>query len=224
MAGALMPGRGRKGRAVLSLQRLLSKTDKFATLFQASAEEAHQAGKALSELLENSQNGHTLDEFILRRREEKRINREITALLCSTFVTPLEREDLEALSRALYRIPKTLEKFAERMLVSQNYLRTDFFAQQAALLEQSIDTVREMVRQVWHRPRLEKINEENDRLHHLEGEADKLMLEMIRDLYSGQYEPLQVIVLRDLCELLEKVIDRCRDAGNVIFQIVLKNS
>jgi hypothetical protein len=33
-----------------------------------------------------------------------------------------------------------------------------------------------------------------------------------------------MIVLRDLFELLEKVIDRCRDAGNVIFRIVLKSS
>ena len=50
------------------------------------------------------------------------------------------------------------------------------------------------------------------------------MFDLLNDLYSGKYEPLQMIVMRDLVELLEKVIDRCRDAGNVIFQIVLKNS
>ena len=81
-----------------------------------------------------------------------------------------------------------------------------------------------MVKQLRHKPNLDKIKEDNDRLHHFEGEADKIMIELLRDLYSGKYEPLQVIVLRDLFELLEKVIDRCRDAGNVIFQIVLKNS
>ena len=35
---------------------------------------------------------------------------------------------------------------------------------------------------------------------------------------------MAVIALKDLYDLLEKVIDRCRDAGNVIFHIVLKNS
>ena len=45
-----------------------------------------------------------------------------------------------------------------------------------------------------------------------------------QDLFSGKHEPIQVIVLKDLYELLEKVIDRCRDAGNVITHIVLKNS
>jgi uncharacterized protein Yka (UPF0111/DUF47 family) len=43
-------------------------------------------------------------------------------------------------------------------------------------------------------------------------------------LFSGKYDAVKVIVLKDLYELLEKVVDRCRDAGNVITQIVLKNS
>jgi uncharacterized protein Yka (UPF0111/DUF47 family) len=49
-------------------------------------------------------------------------------------------------------------------------------------------------------------------------------MELYRDLFSGRYDAVKVIVLKDLYELLEKVIDRCRDAGNVISQIVLKNS
>jgi uncharacterized protein len=81
-----------------------------------------------------------------------------------------------------------------------------------------------MVRMLRHRPQLDKIQEENDRLHKLEGQADKLILQLFGDLYSGRYQALQMIVLRDLFELLEKVIDRCRDAGNVMLQISLKNS
>ena len=68
------------------------------------------------------------------------------------------------------------------------------------------------------------MKEQNDRLHNLEGQADKLMLQFVRDLYSGQHEPLKVIITLDLCETLERIVDRCRDAGNVIFQIVLKYS
>ena len=45
-----------------------------------------------------------------------------------------------------------------------------------------------------------------------------------KDLFSGKHEPLQVIVLKDLYELLEKVIDRCRNVGNVIARIALKHS
>jgi uncharacterized protein Yka (UPF0111/DUF47 family) len=66
------------------------------------------------------------------------------------------------------------------------------------------------------------MKEMNARLQHVEGEADKLIMELLKDLYSGQHDPLRVIMLRDLYDLLEKVVDRCRDAGNVLSQIVLK--
>ena len=54
--------------------------------------------------------------------------------------------------------------------------------------------------------------------------ADRRHLELYRDLFSGKHDALKVIVLKDLYELLEKIVDRCRDAGNVISQIALKNS
>jgi uncharacterized protein len=209
---------------MISLQRYLSKGHRFFDLLEASAQEARQSVQALIKLLESPPKERTLDEFIQRRRDNKRINEELRTLLCTTFVTPLEREDIEALARALYRIPKTIEKFGERMLLSESSLRPGFFCQQAALLRESTDTVCQMVGQLRHRLHLEKVQEDNERLHHLEGEADKLILELLRDLYNGKHETLQVIILRDLFELLEKVIDRCRDAGNIVFQIVLKNS
>jgi uncharacterized protein Yka (UPF0111/DUF47 family) len=81
-----------------------------------------------------------------------------------------------------------------------------------------------MVKQLRAGHELEEMKEQNDRLQYVEGEADKLMLELYRDLYSGRHDPVKVVMLKDLYELLEKVIDRCRDAGNVIYNIVLKNS
>jgi hypothetical protein len=176
------------------------------------------------ELISTPRDDQTLDEFVLRRREDKRITQEMTSLLCSAFITPLEREDIETLSHALYRIPKTIEKFAERLLVTHSRISAELFVRQAQLLGQATDAVYGMVQQLRRGPHLDKIQEANAHLHGYEGEADKLILDLLRDLYSGRYDAMQMIVLRDLYELLEKVIDRCRDAGNVIFQIALKNS
>jgi uncharacterized protein len=209
---------------MLSIQSFFSKAGKFSRLFESSAEEVRKSVATLIELLKSPSDDFSLQNFSRVRQQNKRINSDITTLLCQTFVTPLEREDLEALARALYRIPKTIEKFAARLTLSKAYVPPDFFDRQAKILEQATNVVFEMVRQLWHHPHLEKIKDENDRLHALEGEADKIVFEMLRELYSGKYEALQVMVLRDLFELLEKVIDRCRDAGNVIFHIVLKNS
>ena len=81
-----------------------------------------------------------------------------------------------------------------------------------------------MVRELRKGANLENVRRQNERLQQVEGEGDKLMLESLQELYEGQYEPFQVLLAKDLFELIEKVIDRCRDVGNVVFQIVLKYS
>ena len=57
-----------------------------------------------------------------------------------------------------------------------------------------------------------------------ENEADRLMLELYRDIYSGRLDHLQMFLPKEFFEILEKAIDRCREAGVVAYQIVLKNS
>jgi uncharacterized protein Yka (UPF0111/DUF47 family) len=208
---------------MFSLQHFINRGDRFFELLEASADEARRAARAVRELIEAPENGHTLDQFIEFRKEDKRIREEISRMVCNTFITPFDREDIDSLSVALSRISKVLKKFAERMLLLRPHFKAELFEKQSILLQQATDTLDEMVRHL-RKPRLEIVQAANDRLHHYEGEADKLMLSLLRELYGGQYDALQTIVLRDLFELLEKVIDRCRDAGNVIFQIVLKNS
>ena len=79
-----------------------------------------------------------------------------------------------------------------------------------------------MVKQLRKGTDIQTAREMNARLQTIEGDADKLELELLRDLYHADYSAKHIIFLRDLYELLEKVIDRCRDAGNVILQVVLK--
>ncbi|RPJ57733.1 MAG: DUF47 family protein [Acidobacteria bacterium] len=209
---------------MFSLQRLLGRDQRFFDLLEAGAEEARHSVKALVDLLQKPEQERSLDEFVLRRRQEKRISEEISAEVCRTFVTPLEREDIEALSSALYKIPRTIEKFSERMLLSQRLNNGADFSKQTRVLTQTIDVLSTMVGQLRRNPNLQKIKEQNDRLQYFEQEADQLILMHLKELYSGDYQALQVIALRDLYELLEKVIDRCRDCGNIIFRIVLKHS
>jgi uncharacterized protein Yka (UPF0111/DUF47 family) len=61
-------------------------------------------------------------------------------------------------------------------------------------------------------------------MHRIEGEADRLIVDLLREVYSGKHAPLKAVCLKEMYELLEKVIDRCRDAGNVVAQIILKYS
>lgn len=206
------------------LIRFFKKDDKFYDLLEASAAEAACSVQLLIQMLKNPNNMPTLDEFIQTRRKDKRITEEITEQLCKTFVTPLEREDIESLSIVLSKIPKTVKKFSEKFLLCREHIQSIDFNPQIDILEQTIEVVLNMVLMLRKKAHLEQMQEQNMKLHELEGEADKVMLGLIRDMYSGKYEPLRVIIMMDLYQLLEKIIDRCRDAGNVIFQVVLKCS
>ena len=211
----------------MSLRKLLGKDEKFFDLLEASAEEAKTSTALLGRYLQtvgDLAKRQTLDEFILSRRKDKRITSDITEGLCKTFVTPLEREDIEALSLALYRIPKGVEKVVERLSIYPGKVPLEQLLRQVALVEQAADSVIFMVKQLRHGTRLDKIQDANARLQYAEGEADKMMLGLLKELYNGPYDAKEFIVLRELYEMMEKVIDRCRDAGNVVFQIVLKYS
>jgi len=212
---------------MFSLRKLFGKDERFYDLLEASAEEALTSTKLFSAYLQRS-SAYTassdLDDFIQSRRKDKHITRQITEELCRTFVTPLEREDIEALSLALYRIPKTVEKLVERLSIYPGKLPREGFVRQAELLGQAAEAVTFMVKQLRHGAKLEGVQEANERLQYAEGEADKVMLGLIRDLYVGPYDAKETMILQDLFEMTEKSIDRCRDAGNVVFQIVLKYS
>lgn len=209
---------------MFSLQRLLGKKDKFFDLLEASAREASTSVQALTKFLENPDRLKTLDEFILSRRKEKKIADEISEALCTTFVTALEREDIEALSIGLYKIPKTVEKIAERILIAPHFIKNVDLTRQVIMLDKATQTLLAMLQGMRAGEDLEKIKAHNDRLQVIEGEADKLMIDLLRELYTSNHNPVQVVFLKDIFELLEKVADRCRDTGNVISHVVLKNS
>jgi len=209
---------------MFSLQRLLGKEDKFFTLLEASAEEARTSVQALVKLSKSLDKPPAVADFAQARQKDKQITQEISHAVYTTFITALEREDIEALSNALYKIPKTIDKFTTRILVAPQHIRDIDFSKQIHLLERATDIVLELVKLLRQGMDLEKVKDLNDQLQVLEGEADSHMMSLYRDLFSGKHDPLQVIALKDLYELLEKVIDRCRDAGNVIAHIALKNS
>src|SRR6185503_13641944 len=102
---------------MFSLQKLLGKDDKFFELLEASAEEGLASVEALRRILSNPAATPSLDEFVASRRKDKAITNEISQLLVKTSVTGMEREDIEALSNVLYKVPKTIEKFAERYIL-----------------------------------------------------------------------------------------------------------
>src|SRR5438552_14541348 len=132
---------------MFSLQKVLGKEDKFFDFLEASAQEGRSSVEALKKLIQSPET-KSLDEVVLSRRKDKAITAQISDALCTTFVTALEREDIEALSVALYKVPKTVEKIAERITLGPAYLKEVDLSRQVDLLQRAAETVLLMIREL----------------------------------------------------------------------------
>ena len=208
---------------MFSLQTIFGSGQQFYTLLDEAAQAAHDSAKALHTMMKATDRQPALDAFKLARLRERAASDKIGKALVDSFITPIEREDIEALGSALYKIPKQVEKFADRYSLAIQHQEGIDFAPRAAMLEQAASVVVEMVHEI-KKMNIDRMTSLNEKLRAIENEADRLMLELYRDIYSGRLDHLQMFLLKEFFEILEKAIDRCREAGVVAYQIVLKNS
>lgn len=208
---------------MFSLQTIFGSGTQFYTLLDDAAQAAYDSAKALHIMMREGESQPALDAFKLARLRGRATSEKVAKELVDSFMTPIEREDIEALGSALYKIPKQIEKFADRYSLAVKHLDQIDFAPRAAMLEQASKVVVDMVADLKNM-NLDRMTGLNEQLRALENEADRLMLELYRDIYSGRLDHLQMFLLKEFFEILEKAIDRCREAGVVAYQIVLKNS
>ena len=209
---------------MFSLQTIFGQGNQFYTLLEEAAVAAHDSTKALHEMLKDSQPAAAAGRVQAGPPARARGLRQDQPGAGRTASSP--RSSARTSRRcgsALYKIPKQVEKFADRYSLALQHLDGIDFAPRAAMLEQASGVVVQMVHQL-RGMKLEPMKELNDKLRAIENEADRLMLELYRDIYSGRLDNLQMFLLKEFFEILEKAIDRCREAGVVAYQIVLKNS
>jgi uncharacterized protein Yka (UPF0111/DUF47 family) len=211
-----------------ALKRIFGQDTKYYDLLEAGAVEARNSAAILARLVPTLETqpppADPLAEMALCRRKHKRISQDVTAELCRNFVTPLEREDIEALSTALYKITKNVEKIAERLTIAPSRANSNRILRQLAMLERATVVVDTMVRQLRPKSHGEQIKDQYDALQVVEGDADKLINDQLRELYHGETDARIVVFWKDVYEMFEKAIDRCRDAGYVVFHVALKYS
>jgi len=209
---------------MFSLQTILGRKDQIHELLQASSGAALDAARAADRLTHDSDSALSVATFTAARRREKELAMQISEALINTFVTSLDREDVEAINSALYRIPKILERFADRYVLVHEELVGIDFTQRTAILVSSTDTVVKMIAELQNGLNIKAIRKWQERLQALEAEADKLLLEPYRDLYINADNLMRAVLAKDVFETLERAIDACRDVCNVVYAIVLKNA
>ena len=209
--------RQRRHRHVLPADDLRQRRQVLRPARTSAAAAAHESTKALHAMLKAPARALAGRVQARAPAREGAGSRRSARRWSTRFVTALEREDIEALASALYKIPKTVEKFAERYALLADRLDGVDFAPRAAMLEKAAGVIVRDGRAA--APRLEARRDEASstsacRRSRAEGRPPDPGA-VPRHLFTASSMPAQMFLRKELFEILEKAIDRCRDAGNV---------
>jgi uncharacterized protein len=149
------------------------------------------------------------------------VTREINVMLGRSFVTPIDREDIHALATALADVLDAAYQAASYCEATGLGTADDHASALAATL---LQCVRELAGAIEHLNDRDGIGEHCAVVHRLETEADGRVVAALRALFSGAPDPLRVIRLKDVYDMLEGAIDRAEDAAIILEAIVRKNS
>ena len=209
---------------MFSLQRVVGEDGKILELLQLCAEEACHSVAALRTLTSQPISGASLATFRSARKKEKELLGSVADALLHSLVLAIEREDVQALGDSLCRVPKTVDNFARRYIIAAGQLKGVDFSRQIDLMERGCNTVARMIRGLRERAPIADLKQLNANMQKIENDADDLVLEILGGLFEPSVPTLKAIIIKDLVELNEKVVDRCRDAGNVIVRVALKHT
>ncbi|HWP57431.1 MAG TPA: DUF47 family protein [Candidatus Acidoferrales bacterium] len=196
--------------------------EKFFDLFKASAENALAGAKALKEMLDRYENPHDSWKRIKDLEHEgDRITHRTIRSLNQTFLTPIDAEDIHALTTALDNVMDAIEAAASRMIL----FKIDRVTEEAQELSEIIvNSTEQVVKAVSHMPRLDDIDDYCIEINRLENAADDVYRKAIGNLFDDSKPPLDVLKWLDIYEILESATDRCEDVANILESIGLKNS
>jgi predicted phosphate transport protein (TIGR00153 family) len=148
------------------------------------------------------------------------VTHQIVKKLNTTFVTPLDREDIHALATSLDDVLDYIEAAAERLVVyrikeptSASRAMADVIVKTVAAMERAVQCLRTMDA---------GFHEHAVEVNRLKNNADDLLRDSLAALFDEQGDPIEVIKWKEIYETMEEVSDRCEDVANVIEEIILK--
>ena len=143
--------------------------------------------------------------------------------LNKTFITPIEREDIMALTTALDDVLDGMEACASRFEMYHMVDRDEYVIQFADVLKRSTYEIQKAIR-LLSQKKLLAIREYSIKVNDLENEGDQLLREGIKKLFQDFKDPIELIKRKEIYERLETTTDACEHVANVLESIIMRNS
>ncbi len=205
--------------------RLIPKEEKFFDMFRAQAANVVEGAQLLKEFLENY-----TDVDQKRMKIEKcesagdEIAHRILEKLNTTFITPMDREDIHALTAALDDILDLINATSQRLHLYGVKHVTDDARLLANVILRASEETEALVSSMEDLRNVKNMKSRWIEVNRLENEGDKISRKAIAGLFMNEKDPIEVIKWKELYEHLETAIDKCEDAANIVEAVVLKNA
>lgn len=206
-------------------EKLLPPENKvFYDLFEDSAKNCDDMAKLFNEAIMQG----VTEEVIVKARNYKHrgsgLERETTKRLNNTFVTPIDREDIQALATMLNKITKKLVQATMNLNVYRIHSFTEEMQQQSKTILKATDELIRSVSLLKTISKTKEITESRHAMKEIESLGDDILYRAMDKLFSGEFEALEVIKLRDIYKVLESAMDNCYNVSDAILNIALKNN
>jgi len=192
-------------------QHLLSSVRLFAEVAESTSLEDRRAKVARLKALEH---------------DGDLLTRDIFNALNSTFITPLDREDIRTLATDLDDILDYLEGVAQYLILFEIEESPEPLRKFAHILVAMVEEIHKATGMVWDLANEKKIQESIVRISALENEADTVYFNVIADLFRGAdgKTPIEIMKWKEIYQGLEDACDECKDFTHVLGNVVIKNA
>jgi uncharacterized protein len=206
--------------------RLIPKEEKFFEMFDEQAETIVESTELLLDLLNNFTE-LDLKVMNMNKVEHKadEIAHRIIEKLNTTFITPLDQEDIHALASALDDIVDFIDATFERMSLYKVKAPTEDAVHLANILHRAAEETRNAVNELSRfRKSTTAMKQSWIEINRLENAGDTASRAAIANLFDRETDAIEVIKWKEIYEHLETAIDKCEDVANILEQIVLKHA
>ena len=205
------------------VMRFLPREEKFYHLFLKQVDLISEASRLFLDGVRvgNARLVLAATEINLLEHRGDEVIHEIFTRLNSTFITPIDPEDIHNISAALDNVMDGLEDAAHRLV---SY-RVDPIPPNMVTLAEIISSCAATLHRAFSA--LEKkasILEHCIEINRLENEADLIGRSAVVDLFNKETDPIRLIKLKEIYEFIEATIDSCEDVADVLQNVEVKNS
>jgi predicted phosphate transport protein (TIGR00153 family) len=194
----------------------------FFDLFNQAGQNTLRAARQLQEMVENWPDSADLArEILLAEQEGDKITHDIVQRVNSTFVTPIDREDIYGLATRLDDIVDHIEESADFMVLYRIEAPMDQALAMTDVLVKSCEQLALLLENLRGFKDLEKYWIE---IHRLENDGDRLFRDALASLFANGIDPMVVIRWRDIFLRLERSVDATEAAAHILEGVVIKNA